>query len=218
MVEQTKQTGSELMLAAKVSAIAPRYRKVLLSAFAILGCISLCFIAVRVYRVSSTESKLKQLDAEYAWTHDVISARSDERPSEAAQLLAKFLGNTVVSDISSVQVGKKHPVSESQLEVLSKMPRLQAIEINCNAATDKTLALLGALPDLRYLSLAGNRFSVMGLLELRHATKLRRLEIDTSILTPIELAVLRSELHDVQLQDLDAPAPQRGLQSICEAA
>ncbi|MFN3189238.1 MAG: hypothetical protein ACE361_01855 [Aureliella sp.] len=204
MAEYSAQEKSDLSSASVESLRRTLNSNQVRCSFAILGCIFLCTLAIRVYRVSSTESKLKELHAEYVWSHDLLSPQTNNPPSKTSQLLAKYLGNTVVSDISSVKVGEGKDVSEKQLEVLSGMRRLQAIEINCNAATDRTLALLGALPNLRHLTLAGDQFSVMGLLELRHSSNLRRLTIDTSILTPVELAVLKSELHDVQLDDITA--------------
>lgn len=184
----------------------------------LLLCVGTLGLGSRVWRVTQTEAKLKDLQADYSWSHDVISTAREERPSETHQLLAKFLGNTVVSDVAAVRIGSKTPVSERQLEVLASLPQLQLVSIDCNAATDRTLEMLSHVPDLRYLSLAGNRFSIAGLLQLRHAHKLKKLEIDTSHLSPVELAVLKSELRGVRLCDKNAPLEAKQLMPVEQAS
>ncbi|MFK7737575.1 MAG: hypothetical protein AB8B50_16185 [Pirellulaceae bacterium] len=181
-------------------------------------CLGTLGLGSRVWRVTQTEAKLKSLQADYSWSHDVISTSREDRPSETHQLLAKLLGNTVVSDVSAVRIGSKSPVNERQLEILASLPQLQMVSIDCNAATDRTLEMLSHVPDLRYLSLAGNRFSIAGLLQLRHAHNLKKLEIDTSHLSAVELAVLKSELRGVRLSDKNAPIEEKRLMPIEQAA
>jgi hypothetical protein len=184
----------------------------------LLFCVGTLALGSRIWRVTQTEAKLKSLRADYSWSHDVIHTSQENHPSEAYQLIAKLLGNSVVSDVAAVRIGSEAPVSEGQLEFLATLPQLQMVSIDCNSATDRTLEMLSHVPDLRYLSLAGNRFSIMGLLQLRHAQNLKKLEIDTSHLSPVELAVLKSELRGVRLFDKNAPVAERQLKPLEQAA
>ena len=158
----------------------------------------------RVHNVAETEKQLQDIDASYAWNHSTFDRKSGEKPSVARRVLAKYLGNALVSDVSSVRI-TENDVADNDLKVLSNLTHLRQLNLASNRATDKTLQLISQLPDLRYLSLAGSQFSVYGLLKLRDAQQLRELRLDLQQLSPADVAVLKSELPSVTVSDENAP-------------
>ncbi|MCR9292237.1 MAG: hypothetical protein NXI32_05925 [bacterium] len=165
-------------------------------------------VTYRSLRVMQTEQRLIELGAQYQWNHEVNRSQTSQTRRSIDRSLVNYFGKPAVSNFASVRLANGDP-EDSQLQFLSGMKQLTALELQSNKATDRTLDIISKLPDLRYLSLAGNRFSVFGLLQLRNARSLKQLEIDTTLLSPIELAVLRSELTGVMLQDLNAQPDPR---------
>ncbi|MEC8557476.1 MAG: hypothetical protein VXZ82_20935 [Planctomycetota bacterium] len=154
----------------------------------------------RVHNMAETEKQLQDIDASYAWKHATFDRKSGEKPSVARRVLAKYLGNALVSYVSSVRI-TENDVADNDLKVLCNLPHLRQLNLASDRATDKTLQLISQLPDLRYLSLAGSQFSVYGLLKLREAHQLRELRLDLQQLTPADVAVLKSELPSVTVSD-----------------
>lgn len=171
------------------------------------------FIGGRSMRVHSQVQHLEEMDAEYGWSHETFDRSMGQKPDKLRHWLAGYFGNSIVSDLAYVKLCEGD-LNDRQLTFLSGLRHLQSLEIRSDQATDQTLQVISHLPDLRYLTLAGDRFSVFGLLQLRNASNLRKLQLDTQQLTPIELAVLRSQLR-VQLKDAQEklPRPNRILHS-----
>jgi hypothetical protein len=154
-----------------------------------------------------TESRLLALGAQYQWAE--VNVRQRRSQDTGALPLVPLLTDMLSmsrAGFSSIILSNGN-LEDSELEFLARLQSLESLKLESNRATDRTLGVISKLPDLRYLSLAGNQFSVLGLLQLRDAASLQELEIDTSSLTPIELAVLKSELAGVSLRDSEEPRP-----------
>ncbi len=162
---------------------------------ATLGFMITGYVGYRVRSVMQQEAALKALQADYSWNH--TDTFGNDIPGTHS-FLASYLGNATVSAVSSVRLEDK-TISDQDVAFIRDLKHLQKLELDSQKITDHTLEIISQLPDLRYLSLAGNQFSIFGLLQLRQATNLQRLEINTEGLTDSELAVLRSELGDVQV-------------------
>jgi hypothetical protein len=159
-------------------------------------------LGLRSARTMRHEQILKALGAEYRWNHDLVEGTSSQSTAKLRQSLANYLGPRAVSELASVKLHKPD-LEDGDLEFLSGLRQLKTLELQSDRATDQTLNLISKLPDLRYLALAGNQFSIFGLLQLRNMQNLRELDLDTTRLTPIELATLRSALAGVVLRDLN---------------
>ncbi len=159
---------------------------------------ALATFGIEVWRVTSTERALQDMQAEYAWTYETVYLSADAPPTWARENWAKRLGNPLVSDISLVKIDRGHPDDE-QLQVVKNLREVRALKLRSDRATDKALEMISQLPNLRYLTLIGNNFSIMGLLKLRDAPCLMLLRVDAQRYSPIELAVLQQEMPGVQL-------------------
>lgn len=170
-----------------------------IAAWGFLGCLAIGFSLAeyRSWRISHFEQELKEVGAKYKWTHTTTDLRLIDRPQETQKILAKYLGNSMVSDFSEVKI-ENDGITPERLGFLADLTSLRSLDVKSEAITDETLRMISKLPDLRYLSLAGNQFSIFGLLELREAHNLKRLQLDADHLTPNELALLKSELDGVQ--------------------
>ncbi len=198
-MSSTEPTQLEAWLCSSVTV---KRSKQFLWALLAIPCAFLVAILVNfggeVWRVSSTEKTLGNMQAEYAWIYETLYLSSEKPPKWACESWARKLGNPLVSDISLVKIQQGHP-SDEQLHFLKNLREVRAFELRSNRATDKTLELISRLPNLRYLTLVGNNFSIMGLLKLRDAPCLTLIRVDTQQYSPIELAVLQQELPGVQV-------------------
>ncbi len=163
------------------------------------GCLVVLLVAallgIRIYRIETTRSALIRFGAEYKWQHERIDPALP-KSTRTRRLMARWLGNPTVSGFSLVRIDRGN-LSDRELSFLSSLREVEILELHSDEATDQTLGVISRLPNLRYLNLAGKKFSVMGLLQLRRARRLRQLQFDAIELSPIELAVLIAELPGV---------------------
>ncbi|MEM7474773.1 MAG: hypothetical protein AAF483_07260 [Planctomycetota bacterium] len=163
--------------------------------------------AQKTFRVMQSEQQLKELHAEYTWSHASFDRQSGEKPNFTHGVLAKYLGNALVSDVSKVKLSDEG-LSDQDLSVLAGLKHLRSLDLGSRLASDETLKLISKLPDLRYLTLTGSQFTIYGLLQLREAHQLRQLCLNTEELSAVEVAVLKSQLPEVKLIDSCAEMPQ----------
>ena len=159
-----------------------------------------CFAAAIVLhsrRVDATEQQLKRLHAQYRWDYE--SATQGETVGLKIQrVLASWYGNAAVSEISGVHLTNGDP-TDGDLEFLEDLQYVKRLEVLSDRATDETIRIISGLANLSQLTIAGEKFSVLGLLQLRDASNLCQLAFDFEHFSPIEMAVIRKELAGVKL-------------------
>ncbi|HBE69516.1 MAG TPA: hypothetical protein DDW52_15330 [Planctomycetaceae bacterium] len=170
---------------------------------AAIGGLAACVIAFGMVhhriRMEDVRSHLNALGAEAHWEHQTFSRKNPKNTAKKAQTqIASVFGNSTVSSYSIVKID--HPSAcDEQLAFLSKLTELKRLQLHSDSASDATLKVISRLPNLRILRLFGSRFSIHGLLNLREAPRLEELTIQTGLLTPIEMALLKSELPGVKV-------------------
>ena len=159
-----------------------------------------CFAAAIVLhsrRVDATEQQLKRLHAQYRWDYE--SATQGETVGLKIQrVLASWYGNAAVSEISGVHLTNGDP-TDGDLEFLEDLHYVKRLEVLSDRATDETIRIISGLANLSQLTIVGEKFSALGLLQLRDASNLCQLAFDFEHFSPIELAVIRKELAGVKL-------------------
>lgn len=167
-----------------------------LAVLAVGAATSAAIFGARVWRVDATAQALQAAGATYAWRYQTFDSSEFERPDRFQQRLAGWIGNAAASDLTLVKI-QDGDLDDEQLAFLSNLDEVRSLELQSHRATDLTLDVISKLPNLRYLTLVGKNFSIMGLLQLRNMESLQMLRFDPSHLSAIELALLKSELPGV---------------------
>ena len=155
--------------------------------------LGLSILAARTYRIEATHTELQRIQAEYKWQHQSYERKMRKTPQvRCHRMLAEWLGNSLVSDFSVVRIDG--PLNDGQLRFLHNLRAVRVLELHSDLATDATLTMLSKLPHLQHLTIIGNRFTVKGLLQLRESASLDRIRFGGSNFSPIELAVIESEI------------------------
>ena len=174
--------------------------KLTVSVFAALVCFPLAAISSANYwtmwQTSLLKKELNEVKAEFVEKTNRSGRDASWVPGQLQKIAAKSSG----SNISSVRI-LDGDASDEQLGFLGQLSALETLELSSNLATDKTLQMISELPNIRYLTLIGNKFSVVGLLRLRALEHLEQIRINIQQYSPIELAVLKAELPGVRLSD-----------------
>jgi internalin A len=90
-------------------------------------------------------------------------------------------------------------------------PRVVGVTLQGSKVTDKTMELLGALPELRSLALQDTRVTDSGMKQIGQLSDLRSLELDGVLLTDQGLMELSPLEHLVTLTIRDTPVTSDGL-------
>lgn len=198
-IDTLHQSSSSSRVREKVTSLFSAKNRVKTSVVALLAVIAIGLLAeYRAMRVRRVEAALQSIDAEYLWNLDGRSPSLSDYPTSARQMLAACFGKSMVSDFASVKINNDDIKTEN-LDFIADLRSLESLQLHSNGVTDDTLRTVSELPELRYLSLAGEHFSIFGLLELRNASSLRELDLNVDHLTPNEMALLASELDGVEL-------------------
>ncbi|GAB5402174.1 MAG: hypothetical protein Aurels2KO_04050 [Aureliella sp.] len=173
-----------------------------------LGCLVYQLIHHKA-RVEYARYHLDKLNASHLWQHETFSRvdKSDRQRKKTMRTLANVFGDSTVSGFSVVGIDQPD-ATDQDLGFLSQLRELRTLRLTSNKATNATICAVSQLPNLRYLQLLGEQFSIHGLLQLRSAKNLRELTIEKDAFTPIELAVLHAELPGVTVNERAAPAKQ----------
>lgn len=170
---------------------------------AAIGGLAACVIAFGMVRnrirMEDVRSHLSALGAEAHWDHQTFNRENpDDTGKKAKAQIASIFGDSTVSAYSIVKID--HPTAcDDQLTFLSKLTELKRLHLRSDSASDATLKVVSRLPNLRFLRLFGSRFSIHGLLKLRESPRLEELTIQSGLLSPIEMALLKSELPGVKV-------------------
>src|SRR5262249_46579968 len=142
-----------------------------------------------------------------AWTAPVPGQPEFRVAQDKAVAAIESLGGTAEVDASSpdrpvlkVNLEGKE-VTDSQLEPLKGLSRLQTLSLARTGMSDAGLAILEYLPSLQRLDLAGTRVSDAGLKHLRKLTQLRDLDLGLTDTTSAGLSYLEG-LEQLQRLDL----------------
>lgn len=166
----------------------------------------LLFIALAIFAFIARDevNLVTSLDSANAtFTRDNQSSANVRPNIRQLQWLSEFIF-PYWNDIDSVTFHSES-LQDEDLAFLRKLPNVKSLQLHSDGATDKTLETICTLENLRSLSITGEKFTVHGLLRLRKAGKLEQLRIDTDRYSPIEMAVLKSELMAVNVSGIELP-------------
>lgn len=171
-----------------------------------IAVIAITLMGIRINRIETSRHTLDAMGAKSFWQHESFDSPNSSSTKVRSQI-ARWLGDSTVSGISVVSINDTE-ADDAQLEVLQEMDEVRSLDLRSDAATDNTLAVISRLPNLRYLTVVGSKFTIRGLLQLRKAEFLRRLCVDRQQLTPMELAVLSDAIPSLQIADLRTLPPE----------
>ncbi|MDA3960854.1 MAG: hypothetical protein PF961_08690 [Planctomycetota bacterium] len=108
-------------------------------------------------------------------------------------LISQVADNVVWLDLAGTSV------DDSQLHLLTQLPRLQRLHLEGTAVTDKGLSHLKACPQLRYLNLYNTAITDTGLDRLHHLQQLEQLYLWQTQVTDKGVRRLQRALPDCQI-------------------
>lgn len=104
----------------------------------------------------------------------------------------------IKEQVVSVNLNKL-PVKDDDIKSLQQFINLRRLDVNFTDISDKALPLLGQLPELKTLSIAGTKVTFSGLKEnLGSYKKLQTITVWNTGLSPDDLATLRKTFNTVQ--------------------
>lgn len=117
------------------------------------------------------------------------------------QWLENRLGIDFLSHVVFAAFPFDHKISDAELEMLGRLPRLEELESFGSSATDTGLAHIGRLARLKKLDLSGSKVTDEGLVHLRGLTGLQQLDLSGTGITDAGLVHLAG-LTGLQALDL----------------